>query len=188
MADVRTAWGLETNAIGGDWLVAPPGLAADRDLETAVILSLFTDASARADDVLPDLTDDRRGWWGNWQSPERLELGSRLWLLSREKSTEDVRRRAEGYAAEALQWLLDDGVAARVDVGASWRESPPEPPATLALRVRIVRDDGSIYDRRYAWAWAALLQGDGDTPPAPQPPAAARARWDSARWDQDRWT
>jgi phage gp46-like protein len=159
MADVQTQWGLPTAPIGGDWAIAPPGLATDADLETAVILSLFTDASARDDDVLPDGTDDRRGWWGNWQSPEGSPLGSRLWLLSREKSTEDVRRRAEGYAAEALQWLLDDGVAARVDVGASWQEVAPVPPATLALRVRIVRDDGSIYNRRYAWAWAALVGG-----------------------------
>jgi phage gp46-like protein len=159
MADVETQWGLSTAPLGGDWALVPPGLAADRDLETAVILSLFTDAAARDDDRPPDGTDDRRGWWGNWQAPERLEIGSRLWLLSRETSTDDVRRRAEEYAAEALQWLLDDGVAARVDVGAAWLELAPVPPATLALRVRIVRDDGRVYDRRYAWAWAALIPG-----------------------------
>jgi phage gp46-like protein len=156
MADVRTAWSPETAPLRGDWLMAPPGLATDRDLETAVILSLFTDALAREDDVIPDLTDDRRGWWGNWESPEALELGSRLWLLAREKSTEETRRRAEEYAAEALEWLLTDGVAARVDVEAEYLEVGPVPPTTLALRVRIVRDDGSVYDRRYAWAWEQL--------------------------------
>jgi phage gp46-like protein len=158
MADVRTTWSPETAPWGrGDWLMDPPGLATDRDLETAVILSLFTDALAREDDVIPDLTDDRRGWWGNWESPEALELGSRLWLLSREKSTEETRRRAEEYAAEALAWLLTDGVAARVDVGAEYLEVGPVPPSTLALRIRIVRDDGSVYDRRYAWAWEQLV-------------------------------
>jgi phage gp46-like protein len=162
MADVRTAWSLETAPLRGDWLIDPPGLAADHDLETAVILSLFTDALAREDDVIPDLTDDRRGWWGNWESPEALELGSRLWLLSREKSTEETRRRAEEYAAEALAWMLDDDpqwgrVAARVDVEAEYVEVGPVPPLTLGLRIRIVRDDGSVYDRRYAWAWAQLV-------------------------------
>jgi phage gp46-like protein len=162
MADVRTTWSPETAPLRGDWLMEPPGLATDRDLETAVILSLFTDASAREDDVIPDLTDDRRGWWGNWESPETIELGSRLWLLSREKSTEETRRRAEEYAAEALAWLLTDGVAARVDVAAEYSEVGPVPPTTLALRVRIVRDDGSVYERRYAWAWEQLIaEGTG---------------------------
>jgi phage gp46-like protein len=162
MADVRTAWAPETNPWGGDWLLDPPGLAADRDLESAVILSLFTDASAREDDVIPDLSDDRRGWWGNWEAPEALELGSRLWLLAREKSTEETRRRAEEYAAEALQWLLEDGVAARVDVEADYLELGPVPPSTLALLVRIVRDDGSVYERHYAWAWEQLIAEGAD--------------------------
>lgn len=160
MADIRTVWSPED--VRGDWLIEPPGLAADHDLETAVVLSLFTDASARPDDELPDLTDDRRGWWGNWQSPESIVLGSRLWLLTRAKSTEDTRRRAEAYAAEALQWLLDDGVAARVDVGAMYLETGTTPPATLVLRVRIIRDDGSVYDHRFDWAWRPL---DIPTPP-----------------------
>jgi phage gp46-like protein len=163
MADVQHVWNPETAPSRGDWIIAPPGLATDRDLETAVILSLFTDASARADDVIPDLTDDRRGWWGNWESPEVVELGSRLWLLSREKSTEDTRRRAEEYAAEALAWMLveDDPqwprVAARVDVEAEYLEVGPVPPATLALRIRIVRDDGTVSDLGYAWAWEQLV-------------------------------
>jgi phage gp46-like protein len=168
MADVRHIWSPDTAPYRGDWLLDPPGLATDRDLETAVILSLFTDASAREDDVIPDLTDDRRGWWGNWESPEVLELGSRLWLLSREKSTEETRRRAEEYAAEALAWLLQDDdprwprAAARVDVAAEYLEVGPVPPATLALRVRIVRDDGTVYARGYAWAWAQLVaEGTG---------------------------
>lgn len=162
MADVRTAWAPESWPYGGDWLVAPPGLAADHDLETAVVLSLFSDALARDDDELPDLTSDRRGWWGDWESPELLAIGSRLWLLARAKATEETRRQAEGYAAEALQWLLDDGVAARVDVEADWLEAGGVPPATLALLVRIVRADGTVYDRRYAWAWEQLtVEGPG---------------------------
>jgi phage gp46-like protein len=162
MADVRTAWDPETALWRGDWLVAPPGLAADHDLETAVLLSLATDASAAPDDVIPDGTDDRRGWWGNWERPEGIVLGSRLWLLSREKSTEDTRRRAEEYAAEALQWFLDDGVAVRVDVAAEYLQPSGVPPWTLALQVTITRADGSVFDRRYAWAWEQLIaQGIG---------------------------
>jgi phage gp46-like protein len=156
-ADVRTAWSPATAPLRGDWLLEPPGLATDHNLETAVVLSLWTDASAREDDVIPDGTDDRRGWWGNWESPEEVPLGSRLWLLEREKSTDETRRRAEEYAAEALQWMLDDAVAARIDVEANYLEVGPVPPQTLLLRVQITRDDATIYDRRFAWAWTELM-------------------------------
>jgi phage gp46-like protein len=156
MADVRTAWSPATAPLWGDWVLDPPGLAADHDLESAVLLSLFTDDSARPDDVIPDGSDDRRGWWGNWERPEPGALGSRLWLLTREKSTDEVRRRAEEYAAEALQWVLDDGVAARVDVAASYLEVGAVPPQTLLLQIAITRADGTVFDRRYAWAWEQL--------------------------------
>lgn len=161
-ADVRTAWSPETAPFHGDWLLDPPGLATDHNLETAVLLSLWTDASARPDDVIPDGTDDRRGWWGNWQAPEDIELGSRLWLLAREKSTEETRQRAEEYAAEALAWMLDDAapwgrVAARVDVEARYLEVGAVPPSTLLLRVQITRRDGTVYQEHFAWAWAELV-------------------------------
>jgi phage gp46-like protein len=160
-ADVRTAWSPATAPFRGDWLLDPPGLATDHNLESAVLLSLWTDASARPDDVIPDGTDDRRGWWGNWNAPEGNELGSRLWLLEREKSTEETLRRAEEYAAAALAWMLEEDaewgrVAARVDVAASYLEVGPVPPTTLLLRVQITREDGTVYDERYAWAWTEL--------------------------------
>jgi phage gp46-like protein len=182
MADFRTAWSPDTAPSAADWVMAPPGLAADRDLETAVLIALFTDATARDDDVIPDGTDDRRGWWGDrgpvgvQREPPEGPLGSRLWLLSREKATEETRRRAEGYAAEALVWVTEDGVAARVDVAATWLGAGP--PHALGLRVRLLRADGSIrYDRRYAWAWEQLLLAPASAalpPPAPGVLAAGR--------------
>ena len=47
-------------------------------------------------------------------------IGSRLWLLNREKELQSVVNRARDYAAESLQWLIDDGIASRVDVAAGW--------------------------------------------------------------------
>ena len=91
-------------------------LAADEGLQTAVILSLFTDRLADDDDRLPDGGNDRRGWWADAYN-ERPH-GSRLWLLSREKTEEAVLRRAKTYAEEALAWLIEDGIAAEVVVEA----------------------------------------------------------------------
>src|SRR5262249_44209057 len=192
MPDFRTAWNPETAPWAADGLMDPPGLETDRDLETAVILSLFTDATAKPDDVIPDGSDDRRGWWGDTgavgdqDTPPEGPLGSRLWLLGREKATEATRQRADQYAAEALRWLTADGVAARVDVRAEWLDPVGFPPGTLGLRVRILRQDGTVYDARYAWAWSQLFLPTGAGAP-PHPPGPTRAVWNVARWNRDRW-
>jgi phage gp46-like protein len=125
-------------------------IAGDGGLATAVIVSLFTDARARPDDALPDATVERRGWWGDLAPPVQTEgnphtTGSRLWLLSREKQTTEVLRRAEEYAREALQWLIDDGVATSIEVEAfvprnSW----------LGLIITINRPQGS---ERFQHLW-----------------------------------
>lgn len=103
--------------IGGP--AASPDLEGDSGLLTAVIISLFTDARAHADDPLPDervgQASDRRGFWGDglhdpssaFQAP--ASIGSRLWLLWREKDLDEVVARADMYAREALSWLEDEG-------------------------------------------------------------------------------
>jgi phage gp46-like protein len=153
MSDIRTVF--DETTLTADWLLEPPGLDVSDDLTTAVVLSLFTDARAGDSDFIPDGTTDRRGWWADSRSPEGV-LGSRLWLYTRAKASEETRRGVEEAAASALQWLLDDGVAARVDVGASWRETGSTPRSTLALRVIITRDDGSALDLRFANFWEEL--------------------------------
>lgn len=112
-------------------------IARDDGLRTAVLLSLFLDARAGAEDPLPDASPqgaaDRRGWVGDALASDSTDrFGSRLWLLSREKQTEGVRARAEIYAREALAWLVTDGLATALDVTATWRSR-----GLLALRVRI---------------------------------------------------
>jgi phage gp46-like protein len=192
MPDFRTAWNPPDAPWAADWMMQPPGLESDRDLETTVIISLFTNALARVDDVIPDGTDDRRGWWGDTgavgdqPAPPEGPLGSRLWLLSREKATESTRQRAQSYAAEALQWLLDDGVAARVDVKAEWLDPYGFPPGFLGLTIRILRYDGTTYNARYAWAWDQLFLPT--TPPQGYITPKGPAVWNVARWNIDSWS
>lgn len=106
-------------------------LASENSLSSAVILSLLTDRRAKPDDRLPDdsgarsivVPPDRRGWVGDVMADIPGDrFGSRLWLLHREKQTEETRRRAEGYALEALQWLIDDQIADSVKVAAEWTQ------------------------------------------------------------------
>ena len=130
-------------------------LVAENTLRTAVILSLFLDRRADDDDILPNGSDDRRGWWADTVAPMTEygiggglasgdRIGSRLWLLSREKTLPEVLRRAHDYAFEALIWLVDDGIARAVDVDATMPR-----PGLLALAVKIFLPDGQ--DRNFTY-------------------------------------
>lgn len=126
--------------------VGASGIATDASLKTAVVISLFTDRRARSDDPLPALDGDRRGWVGDALSdvPDDL-IGSRLWLLAREKQTEETRRRAEEYAREALTWLLAEKVATDITVTAEWRAR-----GWLGLAIAIRLRKGGIENFQFA--------------------------------------
>ncbi|MCW5760104.1 MAG: phage GP46 family protein [Phenylobacterium sp.] len=147
MPDISTFW--SPGESRGDWAVAGFDLASGTDLETAVLISLFTDRRADPDDVIPDGSGDPRGWWGDALGAR--PLGSKLWLLERAKQTEDTRQRAQGYAEDALAWLVEDGVAAEVVVAASWQG-----PGFLGLQVTISEPDGRQTAFNYQWAWKAV--------------------------------
>ena len=128
---------------------ATGALQLEATLETAVIISLFTDRRAATDDVLPDagqtlspVPADRRGWAGDAFGGERI--GSRLWLLDREKQTEEVRRRAEEYGYEALQWLIDDGHVLSVEISAEWAPEY-QGRGRLNYHVRITQPGGAVF-------------------------------------------
>jgi phage gp46-like protein len=84
---------------------------------TNIIASLFTDARAHDDDTLPDGSTDKRGWWGDSFSDKKI--GSRLWLLSREKQLPSVLKRAQEYAEESLQWMIKERLIKSVTVVAA---------------------------------------------------------------------
>ncbi|WP_298214331.1 phage GP46 family protein [Acidocella sp.] len=114
MADLALVW---NNAVlRADLAVSRGDIALDRGLQTAIIVSLFTDAPALPGDILPDHAGPR-GWWGNAYLSR--PIGSRLWLLRRAVITQDTLTAAQDYAREALQWLIDDGVAGSIGVTAT---------------------------------------------------------------------
>ena len=83
MSDISSFWNVDE--LHADWQENAGVLTSGSDMYTAVIISLFTDGLARSDDQ-HDGTD-RRGWWGD--SGSEMTIGSRLWLLNREKLTRD---------------------------------------------------------------------------------------------------
>lgn len=144
--DITLDWldqALDVALIDGD-------LATDDGLRTAVALSLLCDRLAEPDDIIPDGTDNRRGWWADAIADiEDDKWGSRLWLLGREKDLPEVRRDAEAYSREALNWLLEDGVAIEIEVTAETLNRD-----VLWLRPIIKRGDGSRLADRYQYVWS----------------------------------
>lgn len=150
MSDIRTAF--KSFESGADIALDGYQLAVDEGLETAVILSLFTNARANDDDVLPQGSTDRGGSWiDSYPLVDGDKFGSRLWLLQSEKITQEALNRAKQYAQEALAWLVQDGVASRVEV---------EPfivrkyvLGVLGMRIGIYRPDGTVVGFRYENIW-----------------------------------
>jgi len=149
MTDIRTIF--ISYEKGADWLMAAPGLASDAGLDTAVILSLFSDARALASDDVP-APGDVRGWWGDaYATVDGDRFGSRLWLLGRRKQLPAVLAEAKGYAEEALAWLVRDGVASRVEVDAFIPRDE-----VLGLAVAISRPNGQPVRYRFETIWNSI--------------------------------
>lgn len=147
MTDIATIWDVPNSR--GDWLFDGVSLLSGNDLSTAVLISLFSDRLANADDTIADGSSDPRGWWADADSSH--PIGSRLWLLARAKGTADVLGRAKDYITEALRWLIDDGVAARVDVITEFTT-----PNMLGCQVIVHRRDGSSVAMNFDWAWKGV--------------------------------
>lgn len=147
MSDITTSWDVSRSQ--GDWTVSGGALAGGNDLETAAIISLFTDRQATSSDVLPDGSGDRRGWWGDLG--QAVPIGSQLWLLERSKLTPAVAVTAKAYIGEALKWMVDDGAAAGIDVTTSIVGR-----SQLSASVVIRQSDGTRRVLTFNWAWEQI--------------------------------
>ncbi|WP_256813820.1 MULTISPECIES: phage GP46 family protein [unclassified Serratia (in: enterobacteria)] len=143
MSDISSFWDVER--LAADWREGRGDLVSGDDLQTAIIISLFTDRVARDDDDIDG--DDRRGWWGD--ADEENDIGSRLWLLRRQKLTQAVAQKAEDYSREALQWLVTDGVVSSFSVATQIVY-----PRRLNMVIRYQRPGNSNdTDMRFFWVW-----------------------------------
>jgi phage gp46-like protein len=171
MSDIATSWDIGTGT--GDWILsaasasfwtdedgnsivdgsgqpvdffftAGEGLEAGGDLMTALFISLFTDAVAAPDDIIPDGSGDPRGWWGG-------PIGSKLWLRSRMKALPVVPALVKNDIEQALAWLVDDGVVAKVDVTTEWTR-----PGMLGGQIVLLRADGAHAALNFSRLWENL--------------------------------
>lgn len=89
-----------------------PGTAPLDRLTRSVVISLFSWRRAEPDDN----AQQPMGWWGDtWPTVQNDRIGSRLYLLRRTTLTNQTPPLARTYINQALAWMIDDGVAARID-------------------------------------------------------------------------
>ena len=138
-----------------DLVLTGADLKVEPSLNTALLISLFTNARADQDARLSTEDSDRRGWWGDtFAEVPGDQIGSRLWLLRREKLTEQLRAKAEREVELALLWLVQDGIAAGIEVS-----SEIQKPDRLALLVIVERPDASRVEFDFALVWEGVESG-----------------------------
>jgi phage gp46-like protein len=142
---------MDPTQLRGDWQMAGSDLLSGADLETAVLVSLFTDAWAGADFTPPDGSADLRGWWADTYTGD--PIGSRLWTLERATKTQATLNLAIQYANEALAWLVTDGLAASVAVFAEWQGDEG---AFLAMSITITEPSGQVTVFQYGSVWSEI--------------------------------
>ena len=137
---------------GGALVLSGFDLERDDGLETAVIISLFTDRRASNEQIPVELPqDDLRGYWGDISNATPSDqTGSLLWLLAREKQLPQVLSRAQQYCREALDWMVEDLVATSVEVTAQFVAQ-----GWMLILVDIFRPSGSPVRYRFNYEWSA---------------------------------
>jgi phage gp46-like protein len=79
-------------------------------------------------------------------------LGSKLWLLLRQKTLDSNLPRIEQFARDSLQWLIDDNVAESVTVFAEYTSKIK---GIMKVTVQVVRLTGE--DRKFEYVWNQQL-------------------------------
>ena len=164
--DIALTW--DVTRAEGDWVIKNGDLALDSSLRSAVLVSLFTDRVApetvSALDAAVGLsavsgaaggtTKDIRGWWADaWAD---TPIGSRLWQLQRaiKSGQTSLPREVEAICYEALQWLVDDGVAQSVVVAAQFSTTNRQAIEFTVTVQEPGRNTPQVF--LFSWAWEGL--------------------------------
>lgn len=113
MSDVKLYFDEETDSY--DFKIVDGDIEVEDSMDTALIVSLFSDARADASEV--SASNLRRGWWGSEVSDiSKDNFGSKLWLLSQARQTPTTLNKGINYARLALGWLTQLKYSKLIDV------------------------------------------------------------------------
>jgi len=126
MTDLLITW--SPTALTGDLSISGGDLETHEGLESAILLSLFTDLGA---------------WWGD------PTFGSKLFRWARSKREPAVLAGVVNDVKEALTWLVEDRVALSVDATAEFV------PGGFGLAVVVTRPTNDVATFRFNRTWFA---------------------------------
>lgn len=116
-------------------------------LETAIVVSLFSDRRARSDEVADPMK--RRGWDGDLVPDVPGDVhGSGLWLYEQRRLGPGDYNGVRMEAEAALAWMVGEGLA-RTAVAAV---TPVPVKRQLQLAVRLTEPDGGVTSKAYVLA------------------------------------
>lgn len=133
MSDIKLKW----DGSRADLEFGELDVVTDNSLQSAVILSVFTDKGH----------EGQRGCW--FDTFEQEEIGSKLWLIEREKKIQDVPAKANDYVRESLTWLISEGVIKTVKVDSFIDEQN-----RLQIPIWVTKPDGVT--TKFDLEWGAL--------------------------------
>jgi phage gp46-like protein len=124
----------------GDIAYTDRDIVIDGGLSTAVYISLFTDGY--------DSDSGEGGYWGDTVGGD--PRGSLLWTVAREVISPTLPVRIKKICEDALQWLIDDGIASTVAVTVTVSGQ-----FALTISIDIKQADASTLSLEYSYNWNA---------------------------------
>ena len=144
---------LELTDYGFDLAIENGDFKNQDGMDTALNVSLFTDARATREQVV--VPENRRGWLGNIVSEvAERQLGGYLWLTEQRRLTQDTLNEVVDYCRKSLVWLLEDNVCLGLEVTGAI-----VPRTGIALNVDITARNGAT-DSHYFPLWEVTGYGD----------------------------
>ncbi len=130
-----------------DMVIENGDLKADPGLETAALISVFSDKRVSLEE-LPRGQNSQRGWWADLISDiEGDRIGSKLWTLEANgKVLDQTPIELQNILIDAFRWMIDDGIAASIDVLASRTDTN-----SVEGSVKVTRPGGDSIPFKFIW-------------------------------------
>ncbi len=137
---------------GGDLVIETGILQPDRRFDTAVYISLFGGNKEDSGKVKTNKT-----WWGNTlEDNETNKIVSRFqFIITAMPLTIKNIKAAEAAAKMDLQWIIDQGIADKIEAEGRTAENN-----FFTLAIKILKDNTTLFENSYSDLWVGRSRRD----------------------------
>lgn len=113
-------------------------------MDSAILISLFTDRRANPDEVANPM--ERRGWSGTELTPSKQgNKGSGLWLAEQRRLSTNTTEFVRMESFLGTHWIVEDNLSKSIDV--TTKKNPQD--RSLQLNIRTVAANGGVTNTGY---------------------------------------